>query len=254
MHLSHFSNSTCYSDHDCSNSSCWASSTLPPALRAGHPVAAGAPRRPRPPDRPLRRPRARRPPPKLPVAGAGVWKRRGGGCQCRVQSPSRRRRATARHSRPEVGARRPQGAEASTQRPRIPLCIEVGPSAGREQGRLWVSLLRGRRRACTGCFPHAKFAKSAKSAKVGFQTLPLRTWRTLREISTRRRAACGGVRGAAPPMQIKKRTAEYRWMPRSERKRLRVPAGLCVPFKHGAWWPNSAGIQYPNVNRQRRLP
>ena len=42
--------------------------------------------------------------------------------------------------------------------------------------------------------------------------------------------------GAEPrQQQTKNRTAACRWMPRSKRKRLCVQAGLCVPFKHGAW-------------------
>ena len=51
----------------------------------------------------------------------------------------------------------------------------------------------------------------------------------------KRRAACGGVRGAAPPKQTKNRAAGCRWVPRSKRERLCVPAGLCVSFRHGAW-------------------
>ena len=127
--------------------------------------------------------------------GAGVCKHRGGGRQCRAQSPSRRRRATARHSRPEVGARRPQGAEASTQRPRRPLRVEVGPFAAREQDRFWVSLLRGG----AGLSRVVFLTPSSRSPRRLVSGIPLRTLRTLREVSSRRRAACGGVRGGAPP-------------------------------------------------------
>ena len=44
-----------------------------------------------------------------------------------------------------------------------------------------------------------------------------------------------GVRGAAPPKQTKNHAAGCRWMSRSKQERLRVPAWLCVPFRHGAW-------------------
>ncbi len=101
-----------------------------------------------------------------------------------------------------------------TQRPRRPLCVKVGPFAGREQGWFGVSLLR-----------HEPVLLRVFDRIAGFAGW---TGSLCGDLLRRR----GGVRGGAPPKQTKIRAAGCRWMPRSKWERLCVPAGLCVPFKH----------------------